>query len=134
MQKIPPTETGNRRSFTLRLPYHSYQHVLCRASLLEIRFVDMFFCGHFPLRKQIFYQCLETTQTRNCQYGHPGRYQYGNSLFIQCFQSFFPGFWLDKGITPHLYFEAASVIIAFILLGRLLKNGPDRVLRQPSKN
>lgn len=33
----------------------------------------------------------------------------------------FPGFWLSKGIQPHLYFEAASVIIAFILLGRLME-------------
>lgn len=33
----------------------------------------------------------------------------------------FPGFWETRGIHPHVYFEAASVIIAFILLGRLLE-------------
>ena len=33
----------------------------------------------------------------------------------------FPDFWLRHGITPHVYFEASSVIIAFILLGRLLE-------------
>lgn len=33
----------------------------------------------------------------------------------------FPDFWLSRGIEPHIYFEAASVIIAFILLGRLLE-------------
>ena len=33
----------------------------------------------------------------------------------------FPDFWLSRGIHPHVYFEAASVIIAFILLGRLLE-------------
>lgn len=33
----------------------------------------------------------------------------------------FPDFWLERGIQPHVYFEAASVIIAFILLGRLLE-------------
>lgn len=33
----------------------------------------------------------------------------------------FPNFWLSRGIEPHIYFEAASVIIAFILLGRLLE-------------
>ena len=33
----------------------------------------------------------------------------------------FPGFWEARGIHPHVYFEAASVIIAFILLGRLLE-------------
>ena len=31
---------------------------------------------------------------------------------------FFPKFWLSHGIHPHVYFEAAAVIIAFILLGR----------------
>lgn len=34
---------------------------------------------------------------------------------------FFPEFWLRRGIEPHVYFEAASVIIAFILLGGLLE-------------
>ncbi len=34
----------------------------------------------------------------------------------------FPDFWLSHGITPHVYFEAAAVIIAFILLGRLLES------------
>ena len=33
----------------------------------------------------------------------------------------FPEFWEARGIHPHVYFEAASVIIAFILLGRLLE-------------
>ncbi|MCL1822521.1 MAG: copper-translocating P-type ATPase, partial [Prolixibacteraceae bacterium] len=31
-------------------------------------------------------------------------------------------FWLRRGIQPHVYFEAASVIITFILLGRLLED------------
>ena len=39
------------------------------------------------------------------------------SLFIMLF----PEFWLERGIHPHVYFEAASVIITFILLGRLLE-------------
>lgn len=38
----------------------------------------------------------------------------------------FPDFWLSRGVTPHLYFEAASVIIAFILLGRLLEERAKR--------
>jgi Cu2+-exporting ATPase len=37
------------------------------------------------------------------------------------FNMLFPDFWLSRGIHPHVYFEAASVIIAFILLGRLLE-------------
>lgn len=33
----------------------------------------------------------------------------------------FPGWWRSHGVEPHVYFEASSVIIAFILLGRLLE-------------
>src|SRR5574344_2231606 len=45
----------------------------------------------------------------------------GIAYLFSLFNMFFPDFWLARGITPHLYFEAASVIIAFILLGRLLE-------------
>lgn len=34
----------------------------------------------------------------------------------------FPEYWISKGIHPHVYFEAASVIIAFILIGRLMES------------
>lgn len=34
----------------------------------------------------------------------------------------FPQFWRSRGIEPHVYFESASVIIAFVLLGRLLES------------
>lgn len=37
------------------------------------------------------------------------------------FNLLFPSFWTSRGLVPHLYFEAAAGIIAFILLGRLLE-------------
>lgn len=46
----------------------------------------------------------------------------GIAYFFSLFNLFFPEFWLSRGIEPHLYFEASSVIITFILLGRLLEN------------
>ena len=45
----------------------------------------------------------------------------GIAYLFSVFNLLFPDFWLSRGITPHLYFEAASGIIAFILLGRLLE-------------
>lgn len=45
----------------------------------------------------------------------------GIAYLFSLFNMFFPDFWLSRGIHPHVYFEAASVIIAFILLGRLLE-------------
>lgn len=45
----------------------------------------------------------------------------GIAYLFSLFNMLFPDFWLARGIHPHVYFEAASVIIAFILLGRLLE-------------
>lgn len=45
----------------------------------------------------------------------------GIAYLFSLFNLFFPDFWLNRGIQPHIYFEASSVIIAFILLGRLME-------------
>ncbi|MDR1197456.1 MAG: heavy metal translocating P-type ATPase [Prevotellaceae bacterium] len=45
----------------------------------------------------------------------------GIAYLFSVFNILFPDFWLDRGIQPHVYFETASVIIAFILLGRCLE-------------
>lgn len=45
----------------------------------------------------------------------------GIAYLFSLFNLLFPGFWLSRGVHPHVYFEAVSVIIAFILLGRLLE-------------
>src|SRR5690606_23199013 len=37
------------------------------------------------------------------------------------FNMLFASFWQERGMEAHVYFEAAAVIIAFILLGRLLE-------------
>lgn len=50
----------------------------------------------------------------------------GIAWLFSVFNLFFPDFWLSRGIEPHLYFEAATVIIAFILLGRLLEERAKR--------
>ena len=45
----------------------------------------------------------------------------GIAYVFSLFNMLFPSFWLSRGLEPHVYFEASSVIIAFILLGRLLE-------------
>ena len=50
----------------------------------------------------------------------------GIAYTFSLFNLFFPSFWLERGIEPHVYFEASSVIIAFILLGRLLEERAKR--------
>ncbi|MDD2910421.1 MAG: cation transporter, partial [Petrimonas sp.] len=45
----------------------------------------------------------------------------GTAYVFSLFNMLFPEFWQSKGLEGHVYFEAAAVIIAFILLGRLLE-------------
>ncbi len=45
----------------------------------------------------------------------------GIAYLFSMFNLFYPDFWLSRNIEPHIYFESASVIITFILLGRLLE-------------
>ena len=95
--------------FFAELPYLKYALWIC-SSVVIFHFGNRFFINAW---KQLRHgtanmDTLVATST-------------GIAYLFSVFNLFFPGFWLDKGITPHLYFEAASVIIAFILLGRLLE-------------
>ena len=45
----------------------------------------------------------------------------GIAYLFSLFNMLFPDFWRSRGVEPHVYFEASSVIIAFILLGRTLE-------------
>ncbi|HAT65668.1 MAG TPA: heavy metal translocating P-type ATPase, partial [Flavobacteriaceae bacterium] len=45
----------------------------------------------------------------------------GIAFLFSIFNTFFPEFWLSRGIEPHVYYEAATVIITFISLGKLLE-------------
>ncbi|MBW7846815.1 MAG: copper-translocating P-type ATPase [Bacteroidales bacterium] len=45
----------------------------------------------------------------------------GIAYLFSVFNMLFADFWQKRGLEAHVYFEAASVIIAFILLGRLLE-------------
>lgn len=45
----------------------------------------------------------------------------GIAYLFSIFNMVYPEFWLKKGLDAHVYFEAAAVIITFILLGRLLE-------------
>ncbi len=45
----------------------------------------------------------------------------GIAYLFSVFNMLFPQFWLSQGLEVHVYFEAAGVIIAFILLGKMLE-------------
>jgi Cu2+-exporting ATPase len=45
----------------------------------------------------------------------------GIAFLFSAFNTFFPHFWHARGLHPHVYYEAAAAVIAFILVGKLLE-------------
>jgi Cu2+-exporting ATPase len=45
----------------------------------------------------------------------------GIAYVFSVFNTFYPEFWHSRGLHPHVYFEAAAVVIVFIMLGKLLE-------------
>ncbi len=45
----------------------------------------------------------------------------GVAYIFSVFNTIFPEYWTSKGLEAHVYFEAAAVVIAFILLGKMLE-------------
>ena len=55
------------------------------------------------------------------------------AFLFSVFNTFWPQFWLERSMQPHVYYEASAVIIAFVLLGKLLeqraKNSTSSAIR-----
>ena len=47
----------------------------------------------------------------------------GTAYIFSTFNTFYPSFWHERGLHPHVYFEAAAVVIVFIMLGKVLESG-----------
>ncbi|GGB93421.1 heavy metal translocating P-type ATPase [Dyadobacter sediminis] len=45
----------------------------------------------------------------------------GTAFLFSSFNTLYPEFWHARGLHPHVYFEAAAVIVFFILLGKLME-------------
>jgi P-type Cu2+ transporter len=45
----------------------------------------------------------------------------GVAYVSSVFNTTYPSFWTDRGLMPHVYFEAAAVVITFVLLGKFLE-------------
>jgi Cu2+-exporting ATPase len=48
------------------------------------------------------------------------------AFLFSLFNTIYPQFWYDRGLEPHVYYEASGVIIAFVLLGKLLEERAKR--------
>lgn len=43
------------------------------------------------------------------------------AFMFSFFNTVYPQFWIERGLEPHVYYEASGVIIAFVLLGKLME-------------
>lgn len=70
---------------------------------------------------------------RQCQPGYACCFEYVGGFYVSVFNTFWPQFWLERSLQPHVYYEASAVIIAFVLLGKLLeqraKNSTSSAIR-----
>ncbi|MEY3644444.1 MAG: hypothetical protein RLZZ207_1139 [Bacteroidota bacterium] len=45
------------------------------------------------------------------------------AFLFSAFSTLFPNYWYSRGLAPHVYFEAAAVIVVFVSLGKVLEEG-----------
>src|SRR6185312_9361671 len=75
----------------------------------------------FVFGKQFFINALKQLKHRSANMDTLVAMSTGIAYLFSVFNILYPQFWLNRGIVPHVYFEAAGVVIAFILLGKMLE-------------
>jgi Cu2+-exporting ATPase len=75
----------------------------------------------FVFGKQFFVGAWKQIKHRSANMDTLVALSTGVAYLFSAFNTLFPAYWHSKGLHAHVYFEAAAVIIAFILLGKLLE-------------
>jgi len=75
----------------------------------------------FWLGRDFFADAWKQLKSRSANMNTLVSLSIGIAYFFSVLNILFPQFWYSRGIHPHVYFEAAGIITAFILLGRLLE-------------
>ncbi len=71
--------------------------------------------------RQFFINAWKQAQHRKANMDTLVALSTGIAYLFSVFNTIYPAFWHSRGLHAHTYFEAAAVIIAFILLGKLLE-------------
>ena len=95
--------------FFMNLPYANY---IMWALATPVVFVS---------GKQFFIGAYKQTKHRSANMDTLVALSTGVAYLFSVFSTLFPAYWQSKGLHAHVYFEAASVVIAFILLGKMLE-------------
>lgn len=136
------TEEGNSGKETLEFIQHEKHTRLKRKTTLAVLLslpvvvIGMFFMG-MPyanilmwafatpvvlwLGRDFFVNAWKQTKHRSANMDTLVALSTGIAYVFSLFNMLFPSFWHSRGLHAHVYFEAAAVVIAFILLGKLLE-------------
>lgn len=71
--------------------------------------------------QQFFINAWKQTKHRSANMDTLVALSTGVAYLFSAFNTLFPQVWHNRGLHAHVYFEAASVVIAFILLGKMLE-------------
>lgn len=75
----------------------------------------------FWFGKNFFTNALKQAKHRSVNMDTLVALSTGVAYIFSVYNTLFAEFWIERGLKSHVYFEVASVIIAFILLGKLLE-------------
>ncbi len=75
----------------------------------------------FVFGKQFFVGAWKQLKHRSANMDTLVAMSTGIAYLFSVFNTLFPEFWLNRGLEPHVYFETAGVVIAFILIGKVLE-------------
>lgn len=95
--------------FFMNMPYANYMMWVLSTPVI------------FIFGKQFFVGAWKQTKHRSANMDTLVALSTGVAYLFSAFNTLFPAYWHSKGLHAHVYFEAAAVIIAFILLGKLLE-------------
>ena len=75
----------------------------------------------FIFGKQFFIGAYKQAKHRSANMDTLVALSTGVAYLFSVFNTLFPTYWHSRGLEAHVYFEAAAVVIAFILLGKMLE-------------
>lgn len=95
--------------FLMNLPYVNYILWILATPVIAV------------FGRQFFIQAFKQARHRSVNMDTLVALSTGVAYLFSVYNTLFPHYWHNRGLHPHVYFEAAAVVISFILLGKLLE-------------
>ncbi|PQJ09369.1 copper-translocating P-type ATPase [Flavipsychrobacter stenotrophus] len=95
--------------FFMNMPYANYAMWLLATPVVAI------------FGKQFFINAWKQAKHRSANMDTLVAMSTGIAYLFSVFNTLYPQFWHNRGLHAHVYFEAAAVVVAFILLGKMLE-------------